>query len=880
MKLDDIFEAGPAIDNVYGMGAVGISGNINYMGLRVYVKPSVFLKLAYSHPNLDTTYIQQQLSLGKAIGAPFLSIEIPDSWISPDSHYDQVKEGDLTEPARITGHEGRHRMAAIMKEYGDVPIETHLLFNGLRRRHITDNMVERLNADILNEHGKILIGPWFSLTETITEGLSHTDPVETWIRVFKNSTHPKFKGKSMSDRERMARMAQYRAVQNKDKYASAKNTVKETVDIDFIDRNFLKDIKNYSIIIALGNIANRVDRDKRFNRDFSANIDTLENHKSLIITELLKFMKTSEVNEEFDAVLAGIKYINSVGINWPELTVIKKSCMVHTNNKLNEKWSKKYKDSINCSNPKGFSQKAHCAGKQKHESVDEPCCDKCAEHGTTCSSHADSVVEETKRVPSAEYLKLASALEDYANKHIPKSQQGFGDFMYHAELIRKGHQDVHKQDLDTIQQCYRKTMSDIIKQHLKENVADNNSNDLDSDLLDDALFMLKHRINDGLKFMIKYGITLKDLSAAEYIIDKKKSVIVKDILKKIKTITLQDWAEGKRNTEWNALRDYINELIELGISWPEIKTIHHSMQTSNFVNENFADGKGPGKPGDSARHGIPKHATLAQLDSIGNGSGRKAQLARWQANMRRGRAKVNETDPSSYMPSDNDDDDDFDPCTEIRPQAIEDIVAAVPQAREIWFHGSRATGDWDEESDWDILVVVPDSIVGTTYIDIAEWLQNVARKYPGYDIQPAHPRNMITRIAREEGTLLWSHKPPVTEAIAPHGDPNNELKMMKAGTKPAALIGPMEFEHMYKPLIDDYGWEVVTFNNNRGRRYVVGQMGEYARIKRIADLVDDMNKNMDRGIRATPEYHIQLGRLLGYSEQDIKDFLKKIANNS
>ena len=30
-----------------------------------------------------------------------------------------------------------------------------------------------------------------------------------------------------------------------------------------------------------------------------------------------------------------------------------------------EGWSKKYKKSINCSNPKGFSQKAHCAGKKK-----------------------------------------------------------------------------------------------------------------------------------------------------------------------------------------------------------------------------------------------------------------------------------------------------------------------------------------------------------------------------------------------------------------------------------------------------------------------------------------------------------------------------------
>jgi len=32
---------------------------------------------------------------------------------------------------------------------------------------------------------------------------------------------------------------------------------------------------------------------------------------------------------------------------------------------VEEGWSQKYKDSIDCSNPKGFSQKAHCAGKKK-----------------------------------------------------------------------------------------------------------------------------------------------------------------------------------------------------------------------------------------------------------------------------------------------------------------------------------------------------------------------------------------------------------------------------------------------------------------------------------------------------------------------------------
>ena len=32
-------------------------------------------------------------------------------------------------------------------------------------------------------------------------------------------------------------------------------------------------------------------------------------------------------------------------------------------------WSDKYKKSINCNNPKGFSQKAHCAGRKKKENI-------------------------------------------------------------------------------------------------------------------------------------------------------------------------------------------------------------------------------------------------------------------------------------------------------------------------------------------------------------------------------------------------------------------------------------------------------------------------------------------------------------------------------
>jgi hypothetical protein len=59
--------------------------------------------------------------------------------------------------------------------------------------------------------------------------------------------------------------------------------------------------------------------------------------------------------------------------------------------------------------------------------------------------------------------------------------------------------------------------------------------------------------------------------------------------------------------------------------------------------ENFADGRNPQDKGDSQRHGIPKGASMAELEKAAKASGRKGQLARWQLNMRRGRKKANES---------------------------------------------------------------------------------------------------------------------------------------------------------------------------------------------------------------------------------------------
>ena len=74
----------------------------------------------------------------------------------------------------------------------------------------------------------------------------------------------------------------------------------------------------------------------------------------------------------------------------------------------------------------------------------------------------------------------------------------------------------------------------------------------------------------------------------------------------------------------------------LGI--PSIKA-YVGVQGQQDIAENFADGKGPGRPGDSQRHGIPKKATMAELEKASHAKGRKGQLARWQLNMRRGKKK-------------------------------------------------------------------------------------------------------------------------------------------------------------------------------------------------------------------------------------------------
>ena len=99
------------------------------------------------------------------------------------------------------------------------------------------------------------------------------------------------------------------------------------------------------------------------------------------------------------------------------------------------------------------------------------------------------------------------------------------------------------------------------------------------------------------------------------------------------------------------------------------------------------------------------------------------------------------------------------------PNIVDAIVKNIPNVNEIYFHGSRAIGKGKRKSDWDILVIVDDRVVGSDYIDTVFALQDIAKEFKNFDIQPSKANNHISRIAKEEGKLLYAANQKIDEAL-------------------------------------------------------------------------------------------------------------------
>jgi hypothetical protein len=83
-------------------------------------------------------------------------------------------------------------------------------------------------------------------------------------------------------------------------------------------------------------------------------------------------------------------------------------------------------------------------------------------------------------------MMAAQVLENYANDNISEDLEAFGQFMYHAELLRNDHLDIYLLDLHRVDQPYRDILVEVFSQlddmHDEDNYVDDEDSDQDTPL--------------------------------------------------------------------------------------------------------------------------------------------------------------------------------------------------------------------------------------------------------------------------------------------------------------------------------------------------------------------------------------------------------------
>jgi hypothetical protein len=83
-------------------------------------------------------------------------------------------------------------------------------------------------------------------------------------------------------------------------------------------------------------------------------------------------------------------------------------------------------------------------------------------------------------------MMAAQVIENYANENISEDLEAFGQFMYHAELLRNDHLDIYLLDLHRVEQPYRDILIDVFSElddmHSEDEDIDDEDSDLDTPL--------------------------------------------------------------------------------------------------------------------------------------------------------------------------------------------------------------------------------------------------------------------------------------------------------------------------------------------------------------------------------------------------------------
>ena len=291
---------------------------------------------------------------------------------------------------------------------------------------------------------------------------------------------------------------------------------------------------------------------------------------------------------------------------------------MRANEFITEKWSAKYKRSINCSNPKGFSQKAHCAGRKKNESQFTDLELAIMEGGHELDKNSKQGVAE------GTLNEYRDALYDFVKSKFPTwPEYVLKDFLYsQAKHIRdeeelKDWLERNQKDFGQVKWRLEKLpiTLDIFTpktQRMIKQRAGGSSNPMQ--VPKDA-----ERHAQQLKMIQQQGVRTEPIIVA-------------------KLNNGYDLIEG-----WHRTIQHLQQYPEgyTGPAWVAYGATYTS-ESKQGVAENFADGKVKGKsrPGRVERAGASCDGSVTELRAKAkNASGEKAKMYHWCANMKAGKKK-------------------------------------------------------------------------------------------------------------------------------------------------------------------------------------------------------------------------------------------------
>jgi hypothetical protein len=266
---------------------------------------------------------------------------------------------------------------------------------------------------------------------------------------------------------------------------------------------------------------------------------------------------------------------------------------------LVEKWSQKYKRGIDCNNPKGFSQRAHCQGRKKR-----------VKENTENDNHV-------YRVDGRQIRNFEKKMNTY----------------YHTDdYSQSGRFD----NEDTVPKEYTGKMTGLFT--------------------GTKLFVAPYVTGnpDTTRYVAKYSpgkpVLYIDAKDVPRIKNHRSWVSAFDAKNFKKLPTGEYFSSNPSNpVEQKEITDPFEYLKSVGWTVEIVDDLHSildKLKKSNYkygaegmqVNENFADGRKPGRKGLAKRVGVNCKASVSSLRKTAkNSTGEKRRMAHWCANMKSGK---------------------------------------------------------------------------------------------------------------------------------------------------------------------------------------------------------------------------------------------------